>query len=348
MVTGALSSFGGSVSLSLTSGWSGGLALRIASKVFLVGGIPIAIAAVIATAAWFLLREADITRSGAVLAGSIYRDLLRRHRRARPLHRSATGRPPRYRPPFQCPDRPGRTGTGGVVANARTPEQSEAVAGAQDNLRLYTAQLRRLTTSTEQNDRLLVEMSDRAAELIDLTDQARTRQHASNADIVASLSEKDRRLRLIRDIVDKAQELRAIVATTRAECCSVRAGAGRRAPKSSSHRRKRRRHEARARGQAFARTQVRNTVLDLVRVLGARAADARRTSCAASWPGSTRRPRAALHGCRPGADPVLRAAAQGRRDRAARPARGARRSSSPTRCRPTKPSKPPRTSPSRH
>ena len=50
--------------------------MRIRYKVALVGGIPIAIAAVIAVIAWLLLGTAERTREGAVLAGAVYRDLL--------------------------------------------------------------------------------------------------------------------------------------------------------------------------------------------------------------------------------------------------------------------------------
>ncbi|HEX2216137.1 MAG TPA: HAMP domain-containing protein, partial [Xanthobacteraceae bacterium] len=48
---------------------------------------------------------------------------------------------------------------------------------------------------------------------ITLTDRARERQRASNADIVTSLTEKDRTQRSVRAIVDKAQEVRAQIAT---------------------------------------------------------------------------------------------------------------------------------------
>src|SRR5256885_301708 len=50
--------------------------MRISYKVWLVGGIPIAIAAAIAVVAWFLLNEAERARNGAVLAGTVYRNLL--------------------------------------------------------------------------------------------------------------------------------------------------------------------------------------------------------------------------------------------------------------------------------
>jgi signal transduction histidine kinase len=46
-----------------------------------------------------------------------------------------------------------------------------------------------------------------------LTDRARERQRASNADIIASLTQKERKQRAIRDIVDKAQDVRAQIAT---------------------------------------------------------------------------------------------------------------------------------------
>ena len=77
---------------------------------------------------------------------------------------------------------------------------------------------------TIRNDRLIAEMGARAAKLIELTEQARERQHASNADIVASLTESDRRLRFARDIVDRANEMRAALAAVPA------GGAGRQAP----------------------------------------------------------------------------------------------------------------------
>jgi signal transduction histidine kinase len=52
-------------------------------------------------------------------------------------------------------------------------------------------------------------MSARVAELIGLTDEARERQHRSNADIVVSLADKDRQLRAAREIVQHASEVRA-------------------------------------------------------------------------------------------------------------------------------------------
>lgn len=235
----------------------GGRALRIASKVFLVGGIPIVIAAVIATASWFLLREADRARSGAVIAGVVYRDLL-----------LASAERDRF-PTDPAAER-GRTAArffqlttfaaqnlASLADNTRNPAQADAVASAGRNLKNYDAQMRRLVQSTERNDRLTREMSERATGLVLLTDQARTRQHASNADIVGSVSEKDQRLRSIREIVDQAQNLRAVIATSQFKINIIGATEG---PQVS-----------------FAEGLVRNAARDLERSLQAagRNADAR-------------------------------------------------------------------------
>lgn len=50
--------------------------MRISYKVWLVGGIPIAIAAAIAVVSWLPLKEAERARDGVVLASTIYRNPL--------------------------------------------------------------------------------------------------------------------------------------------------------------------------------------------------------------------------------------------------------------------------------
>jgi signal transduction histidine kinase len=188
-------------------------ALRIASKVALVGGIPTLVAAVIATVAWFLLHESEQARRGAVLAGSIYRDLL-----------VATAERDRFvvAPPGE------RTAAGARFFELAKRSQADLqrlaqlgsgetrdLGAASRELAAYTDQMKGLSDATERNERLLHEMAERAATLISLADQARTRQHASNADIVASLASKDKLLREIGDIVDQVQQVRALAARGR-------------------------------------------------------------------------------------------------------------------------------------
>ena len=72
--------------------------------------------------------------------------------------------------------------------------------------------MRRLVDVTVRNDGLVSDMTERANSLVRLTDEARERQHQSNADIVKSLAEGDRKLRMARDIVDRAHEFGAAVA----------------------------------------------------------------------------------------------------------------------------------------
>ena len=53
--------------------------------------------------------------------------------------------------------------------------------------------------------------------MINLADMARERQHKSSTDIIASLTDGDRRLRALRDLVDRAFELRAAAASIEIE-----------------------------------------------------------------------------------------------------------------------------------
>ncbi|HEX2135190.1 MAG TPA: HAMP domain-containing histidine kinase, partial [Microvirga sp.] len=186
--------------------------MRITNKVALVGGIPIAIAAVIAVIAWLLLGAAEQTREGALLAGAVYRDLLGvTMERNEYMRASANGRPVHSSRLAELASN-GLAKLDSLSEIARDPTHRSTVVATRNALVSYRDQMWRLMQFTIRNDRLISEMSTRAASLIDLTDKARERQHASNADIIASLTERDRKLRVARDIVDRAYELQAAVA----------------------------------------------------------------------------------------------------------------------------------------
>src|SRR5215217_7357553 len=188
-----------------------GALMRIRYKVALVGGIPIAIAAVIAVIAWLLLGTAERTREGAVLAGAVYRDLLGvTIERNEYLRASPTERPAHSSKLAEFASN-GSAKLDALAQIARDPTHRSRVLATREALTGYRDQMWRLMQFTIRNDRLMIEMSTRASSVIELTDKARDRQHASNADIIASLTELDRKLRFARDIVDRAYELQAAV-----------------------------------------------------------------------------------------------------------------------------------------
>jgi signal transduction histidine kinase len=186
--------------------------MRISYRVFLVGGIPITIAAAIALAAFVLLNEADRARSGAVLAGTIYRNLLSaRTARDDFLETTRTQRTGHYEL-FLTYAEQARFDLQRLAGIVRDPGHVKAAAEATDALARYRDDMRKLVDVTVRNDGLVSEMAERADSLVALTDAARDRQHQSNADIVATLAESDRKLRLARDIVDRAHEFSAAIA----------------------------------------------------------------------------------------------------------------------------------------
>ncbi len=194
--------------------------MRIRWRVFLVGAIPISIAAVIAVLSWFLLNEAERARSGAVLAGTIYRDLLvamsarDRYVTARPAER------PQFAMRFNESAEEARGSLVTLQKLAQNNKQREAITLAADEFGRYDQLMKKFIGITIANDTMITEMSVRADALIALTDQARTRQHASNVEIVGSLSEKDKRLRLARDIVDRAYQLRSVLTAVQMQIMS--------------------------------------------------------------------------------------------------------------------------------
>lgn len=180
--------------------------MRITYRVFLVGAIPITIAAAIALAAFVLLNEADRARSGAVLAGTIYRNLLSAGTARDNFLDTTRGERTQYYELFLTHAEQARFDLRRLAAEVRDPAHVAAVDEAADALQHYYDDMRRLLDVTMRNDQLAADMAVRADSLVIMTDEARERQHSSNADVAKSLAEGDSQLRLARDIVDRAHE----------------------------------------------------------------------------------------------------------------------------------------------
>ncbi|HEY0442078.1 MAG TPA: HAMP domain-containing histidine kinase, partial [Xanthobacteraceae bacterium] len=186
--------------------------MRISYRVWLVGGVPIAIAAAIALIAFLLLKEAERAREGAVLGGSIYRNLTVALTARDDYVQALPGDRAEHSVQFGSLAEQTRSDLNALNKVARHESHRAAAESLHETLARYEQRMRQFMVVTTQNDHLAAEMRERVASLISLTDRARTRQRSSNADIVRSLTEKDRKLRTARDIVDQAQELRAQIA----------------------------------------------------------------------------------------------------------------------------------------
>ena len=228
--------------------------MRIRSKVALVGGIPIVIAAAIAVIAWLLLNEAERTREGAVLAGAVYRDLLGSMTERNTYVSAQASERGAHAARFTAKTGEGLAHLDALADIARDPTHRAMIADTRQTLSRYRDRMRELVAVTESNDRLIAEMGQRASSLIALSDEARERQRRSNADIVASLTAGDRKLRLARDIVDRAHELRAAIAAVWLQEARAESAAARETG-------------APAQSLSFALARLRNTAGDLLQVL---------------------------------------------------------------------------------
>ncbi|MFN3688541.1 ATP-binding protein [Salinarimonas sp.] len=183
--------------------------MRISSKVALVGGIPIVIAAAIAVASWLLLVEAERARAGAALAGASYRDLASLARSREDYASALPQERERHAFRFQVLADSAQAQLSALAAAPGSVPHRENAGNVAATLAVYRSEMDELLAVTRRNDALIAEMADRAGILVALADAARERQNTSNSDILATLAAADRALRLSRDIVDAAQEARA-------------------------------------------------------------------------------------------------------------------------------------------
>ncbi|WP_434620264.1 ATP-binding protein [Azospirillum sp. B2RO_4] len=198
--------------------------MRIRSRIAMVGGVPVAVAAVIAVAGGLLLARSERVYESAVLAGSVYRDVLAAtaaridYLQVAPADRA--GRADRFETLSLSAASELRQLDEAGSARTHRPEVERATGV----LARYVDQMRSFIQVTAANDAAVADMGLHSATLMALTDRARERQHAANVDSLGSLTEADKRLRDSREVVDGAHELReAMLDLQRAEAQHVAA-----------------------------------------------------------------------------------------------------------------------------
>ncbi|MCW2238812.1 sensor histidine kinase [Azospirillum canadense] len=196
--------------------------MRIRYRIALVGGVPVAVAAVIAVSGWLLLSRSEKVYEAAVLAGSVYRDVTAATAaRVDYLQVAPAERDPRAER-FRSFAESARSELASLRAAMRGTQHEPALAAAASVLDRSISLINIFVGVTRDNDALVADMARHAATLIGLTDRARARQHASNVDLLGSLTEADQRLRDSREIVDRAHELReAMLSVGRTEAEQV-------------------------------------------------------------------------------------------------------------------------------
>ncbi|MBP2227930.1 signal transduction histidine kinase/DNA-binding NarL/FixJ family response regulator/HPt (histidine-containing phosphotransfer) domain-containing protein [Azospirillum agricola] len=184
----------------------------IAQRIAAVGGVPVLVAAAIAVAAWFLLAQADRARQSAVIAGTVYRELMgAAAARSDYLHAAPARRAPQAAL-FDARTAEARRQLDALAALAGDGELTAAVAANRRTLGGYAERMERFKAVTEGNDALIATMAQQAARLVEITDSARQRQRIANIRFSESIAESDRRLRLNRDVLDHARGLRNALA----------------------------------------------------------------------------------------------------------------------------------------
>ena len=198
--------------------------MRIRSRIAVVGGVPVVVAAVIAVAGGLLLARSERVYESAVLAGSVYRDVLAAtaaridYLQVAPADRASRANRFETMSDSAAAELRQLGKTGSADPHRAEVERATAV------LARYVDQMRSFIQVTAANDSAVADMGRHAATLMALTDRARERQHAANVDSLGSLTEADRRLRDSRDVVDGAHELReAMLDLQRAEAQHVAA-----------------------------------------------------------------------------------------------------------------------------
>ncbi|TWA66413.1 HAMP domain-containing protein [Azospirillum brasilense] len=189
--------------------------MRISYRIATVGGLPVVIAALIAVSAWILLERAGRSREAAVLAGTVYREMIAATAARNDfIHSAPESRLP-HEVTFRRATHGARAALDALGGLADQGIQADAVETARRASDRHAARLEELVEAITVSDARARGMAEQETRLLALAEQARQRQHAANAALVASLAESDRRMRAGRDLVDGLHALREALLNAR-------------------------------------------------------------------------------------------------------------------------------------
>jgi signal transduction histidine kinase len=185
--------------------------VSIERRVYLVGAVPIIVAVAIGIVSLYLVSRADGARLGAHAVATAFRHVVTAtSQRDAFISAPSSERDQHLRLVLSSVD--AAAASIASLVPARLPEiDEEAVSATGAELSRYRSQMLALAPAVARSDQLLAQMDERLATLLTLTDEARQRQHASNADLVGSLRKRDLALQAAQIRLGQAQQARAAI-----------------------------------------------------------------------------------------------------------------------------------------
>lgn len=185
----------------------------IGRRVFVVGAIPVLVAAGIALGAWILLVEAERARIGAVISTETFQTFTSLGRaQADAVNGAAEARAEAERR-FDGLAAAASGQLAQLSGLARTAGQAALVDTAVRNLTEQVVRMRSLVASEEEADGIVADMARRADALVAVTDAARSRQQDENVRLIAVLPGKDAELEKNQGVVTALRDMREAIAT---------------------------------------------------------------------------------------------------------------------------------------
>jgi signal transduction histidine kinase len=183
----------------------------IAQRVFVVGAIPVAIAILIAFAAWALLVEAERARDGTVLSSETFHTFTSLNKaRDDYIGRIVIDREA-ARTRFDRLASAASRQLDQLAQVARTPDQASRIGTVRQDLAALTDQMRALVLLDGALGASAGRMASRAETLVALTDAERQRQQGENGSLVTVLTSKDAALEKNQVLVSALRDLREAI-----------------------------------------------------------------------------------------------------------------------------------------